>query len=153
MADIRRNSLSAMMVRRIKTLQGLSGIGEDNYRALLWSYGVESCKDLSILDGHAVIKCLQSMVNRIPEKRQFRQAKPYWELTGRSTDMASVKQLRMLEAMWMGVTRQTTRSKALEAYQAWLETRFRIKSVEWIARDQVGKIKFALEQMRAQAER
>lgn len=146
-----KSELPPMIVRRIKTLQGLSGISEENYRSLLWGYEVESCKELTITAGHAVAKVLQEMVDRIPEHQQFRQ--PYRELQGRSALMATGRQLRMLEAMWMDVTRQTSRREALSAYGAWLENRFRIRSVEWIEKDHVGRIKFALEQMRAQAER
>ena len=142
--------LPPMLVRRIKTLQGLSGITEDQYRALLWGYGVESCRELTITAGHGVAKVLQEMVDRIPEHQQFR--KPYRDLGGRSVLMATARQLRMLEAMWMDVTRKTSRGEALAAYGVWLEKRFGIRSVEWIEREQVGKIKFSLEQMRAQAE-
>ena len=144
-------TLPPMIVRRIKTLQGLSGISEENYRSLLWGYEVESCKELSIKDGHAVAKVLQDMVDRIPEHQQFRQ--PYRELKGRSAFMATGRQLRMLEAMWMDVTRQTNRRDALSAYNTFLYKRFDIGSPAWIERDHVGKIKFALEQMRAQRER
>ena len=140
--------LPPMMVTRIKTLQGLSGIGEYNYRALLSSYGASSCKELSVMDGRAVALVLQQMVDRIPEHQQFR--KPYKDVKGRSALMATARQLRMLEAMWMEVTRQTNRQSALSAYGAWLDKRFSIRSVEWIEKDHVGKIKFALEQMRVQ---
>ena len=151
MADVKKLVLPPMLVRRIKTLQRLSGISEENYRDLLWGYEVESCTELTITAGHGVAKVLQEMVDRIPEHQQFRQ--PYRDLKGRSALMATARQLRMLEAMWMDVTRQTSRREALAAYGAWLDKRFSIRSVEWIERDHVGRVKFALEQMRAQAER
>ena len=151
MTDAKKVVLPPMLVRRIKTLQRLSGISEENFRSLLWGYGVESCTELTITAGHSVAKVLQEMVDRIPEHQQFRQ--PYRDLGGRSALMATGRQLRMLEAMWMDVTRQTSRREALSAYGAWLEKRFGIRSVEWIERDHVGRIKFALEQMRAQQER
>jgi hypothetical protein len=147
----KKHELPPMLVRRIKTLQRLSGISEENYRALLWGYEVESCTELTITAGHALAEFLQTLVDQIPEHQQFRQ--PYRELKGRSALMATGRQLRMLEAMWMDVTRQTSRREALAAYGAWIEKRFGIRSVEWIERDHVGRIKFALEQMRAQRER
>jgi hypothetical protein len=151
MSDAKKVGLPPMLVRRIKTLQRLSGISEENYRDLLWGYEVESCTELTITAGHAVAEFLQHLVDRIPEHQQFRQ--PYRDLKGRSALMATVRQLRMLEAMWMDVTRQTNRRDALSAYHTFLYKRFDVGSPEWIERDHVGKIKFALEQMRAQRER
>jgi hypothetical protein len=141
--------LPPMLVRRIKTLQGLSGIGEEDYRSLLWGYGVESCKDLAIPSAHAVIGVLQRMVDKIPERRAAA-PKRYAEIKGRSVLMATAPQLRMLEAMWMQVTRQGTPGRAREAYAEWLRRRYGIASVEWIQREEVGKIKRALEAMGAE---
>jgi hypothetical protein len=143
-------TLPPMMVRRIKTLQGLSGMSEDQYRALLSGYGVESCVNLTITDARAVCDCLQGMVNRLPEKAQFK-AKTYEDLAGRSADMATVKQLRMLEAMWMQVTWKDNRRDAITAYHDWLKNRFNVGTPEWIERDRVSAIKRALESMLFQA--
>lgn len=145
--------LPPMLIRRIKTLQGLAGISEDNYRALLGGYGVESCKELTILDGRKVCDLLQKIVDAIPEKAQFKKAKPYSELRGRSADMATPKQLRMLEAMWMSVSRQKNRTDALQAYHQFLKNRFNLLTPEWIERDKVSKIKRALDSMIDQANR
>ncbi len=142
--------LPPMLIRRVKTLQGLAGISEDDYRALLGGYGAASCKELSIADARHVCDFLQKLVDAIPEKKQFRMAKPYSELRGRSADMATQKQLRMLEAMWVSVTWQRNRTAALEAYHQWLTNRFDIRTPEWIERDGVGRIKKALEMMIAQ---
>ena len=139
-----------MMVKRIKTLQGLSGITEDQYRALLSGYGVESCTHLTVVDGRAVCDCLQKMVDRIPEKAQFK-TKTYADLAGRSAEMATVKQLRMLEVMWMQVTWQKNRKDAIAAYHDWLKNRFNVGTPEWIERDRVSAIKRALESMLYQA--
>ncbi len=150
MAEQVKVTLPPMLVRRIKTLQGLSGISEDQYRALLSGYGVESCVNLTILDARAVCDFLQKMVDRIPEKAQFK-AKTYADLAGRSGTMATVKQLRMLEAMWMQVTWKDNRRDAIAAYHDWLKNRFNVGTPEWIERDRVSAIKRALEEMLFQA--
>ena len=152
-SQIKLPVLPPMLIRRIKTLQGLAGISEDNYRALLGGYGVESCKELTILDGRKVCDLLQKIVDAIPEKAQFKKAKPYSELRGRSADMATPKQLRMLEAMWMSVSRQKNRTDALQAYHQFLNNRFNLLTPEWIERDKVSKIKRALDSMIDQANR
>jgi hypothetical protein len=148
MAEIKKPGLPPMMVRRIMTLQGLSGISEEEYRSLLWGYEVESCKDLTIADARKVIDFLQGLAGKVPEKRPVH--KRYDDLGRRSGEMATPKQLRMLEAMWMDVTSQKNRVNALEAYQVFLHNRFRILVPEHIEKDQVGKIKMALEAMRVQ---
>ncbi|MEI6652558.1 MAG: phage protein GemA/Gp16 family protein [Chlorobiaceae bacterium] len=143
-------TLPTMMVRRIKTLQGLSGMSEYQYRALLSGYGVESCVNLTTVAARAVCEFLQTLVDRIPEKAQFK-AKTYEDLAGRSAEMATVKQLRMLEAMWMQVTRKDNRRDAIAAYHDWLKNRFNVGTPEWIERDRVSAIKRALESMLFQA--
>ena len=139
--------LPPMLIRRVKTLQGLARISEDDYRALLDGYGASSCKELSITDARHVCDFLQKLVDAIPEKKQFRKAKPYSELRGRSADMATPKQLRMLEAMWMSVTWQTNRKAALEAYHTFLKNKFNLLTPEWIERDKVSNIKRTLDAM------
>lgn len=136
-----------MMVTRIKTLQGLAGLGDEDYRALLGGYGVASCKDLSIVDARRVIGFLQGIVDRIPEKRPL--PKRYADIGGRRVEMASARQLRMLEGMWSQVTRQSSAARARSAYSAWLLKRFGIGSAEWIEAVDVGKIKRAFEAMGA----
>lgn len=140
--------LPPMMVRRIKALQGLAGIGEEDYRAFLWGYGVESCKQLDVGQARQLIEVLQQMVNRIPEKRPV--PKRFAEIGGRHVLMATERQLRMLEGMWMQITRQTTTERAREALAEWIHRRYGIGSIEWIRREDVGKIKRALEAMGAE---
>lgn len=145
--------LPPMIIKRIKTLQGLAGISEEDYRSLLWGYGVASCKELTILDGRRVCEFLQKIVDAIPGKQQFKKVKRYADLQGRSAIMATPKQLRMLEAMWMSVTRQRNRQAALDAYHQWLKNRFNLLTPEWIERDRVSNIKRALDAMIAQEEK
>ncbi len=154
MPELKKVTLPPMLIKRIKTLQGLAGVSDEQYRAMLGGYNVESCKDLTILEARAVCDFLQGIVDKIPEKAQFKaaaKAKPYSGLGNRHEDMATEKQLRMLEAMWMQVTFQPNRKAALDAYSVWLKNRFNIGSPEWIVRDKVGAIKRALEAMILQA--
>jgi hypothetical protein len=138
--------LTTRLIKRIKTLQRAAGVRDEEYRALLSGYNVQSCKDLNPSQAADVISFLQrisgSKIEPVPLKKRYNDL-------GRRTDMATPKQLRMLEAIWMDVTVQRTRSAAIDAYHAWLKNRFSIGSVEWIESGQVGKIKHALEAMRS----
>ncbi|MCE1274687.1 MAG: regulatory protein GemA, partial [Chlorobiales bacterium] len=122
---------------------------DDEYRAFLSGWGVESSKDLTPRQSAEVVAALRKLAGQEHGRagaRRSRRNLRYDDL-GHRPGMASPKQLRMLEAMWMDVTRQATRESALEAYCTWLLNRFRVGRPEWIADVQVGKIKMALEQM------
>lgn len=142
--------LNGILVKRIKTLQRAAGVDDDSYRAMLAGYGVESCRDLDAVQAASVISFLQVLVDGSGNRRPRRStgAKRYEDLDGRSAEWATSKQLRMLEAMWMDVTRQKTREKAMLAYHSWLMHKFGLTSAEMIAREDVGKVKMALASMR-----
>ena len=136
MRNQEKSGLPPMMVRRIKALQGLAALGEEDYRALLWGYGVESCKALDVGQARQLIEVLQQMVNRIPEKRPA--PKRFAEIGGRHVLMATERQLRMLEGMWMQITQQTTTERAREALAEWVHRRYGIGSVVCIRGVVVG---------------
>jgi hypothetical protein len=147
--------LNTMLIKRIKTLQRAAGVDEESYRAMLDGYGVESCKNLTLTQAAEVISFLQKLAgqdNRKSENQGSGFKKRYDDL-GSRVGKATPKQLRMLEAMWMGVTRQRNRNDAISAYHAWLRNRFSVSLPEWIEDDQVGKIKLALEEMKNQVKR
>ncbi len=143
--------LNNMLVKRIKTLQRSAGVDDESYRAMLAGYGVESCKDLDAVQAASVIGFLQGFVSgpsRIEKRGGAQAPKRYEDLEGRDSEWATPKQLRMLEAMWMDVTVQKSREKALLAYHLWLMHKFGLTSAEMIAREDVGKVKMALASMR-----
>lgn len=141
--------LNNMLVKRIKTLQRAAGVDDDAYRAMLAGYGVESCRDLDVVQAAGVIGFLQQVAGG--SKPSAGNKKRYEDLGRRGAEWATPKQLRMLEAMWMDVTRQKTREKALLAYHAWLLSKFGVSTPEMLSRDDVGKVRRALEAMRKAA--
>jgi hypothetical protein len=143
--------LNNILIKRIKTLQRAAQTGEDDYRAMLAGYGVESCKNLDFKQAAEVISFLQKLAGQDQGPGSARLPKRYADLGRRGAEWATAKQLRMLEAMWMDVTVQKSRVVALSAYQAFLMHRWQITSPEMIARDQVSLIKRALDAMRRSA--
>jgi hypothetical protein len=140
--------LTPMLIKRIKTLQRAAQIEEADYRALLAGYGVASCREMDLKQAAELISFLQKVAGQ--GQGSHRAPKRYADVGRRDAEWATAKQLRMLEAMWMEVTVQRSRKMAIEAYGTWLKNRFGIGSVEWIGREQVGKIRQALVAMRGQ---
>ena len=147
--------LNTMLIKRIKTLQRAAGVEEDSYRAMLEGYGVSSCKELNFKQATEVISLFQQLSGQDKRKIENQESglKKRYDDLGNRVGKATPKQLRMLEAMWMGVTRQRNRNDAISAYHAWLRNRFSVSLPEWIEDDQVGKIKLALEEMKNQVRR
>jgi hypothetical protein len=147
--------LNTMLIKRIKTLQRAAGVEEDSYRAMLEGYGVSSCKELNFKQATEVISLFQQLSGQDKRKIENQESglKKRYDDLGNRVGKATPKQLRMLEAMWMGVTRQRNRKDAISAYHAWLRNRFSVSLPEWIEDDQVGKIKLALEEMKNQVKR
>lgn len=141
--------LNTMLIKRIKTLQRAAQLGDDDYRALLSGYGVESCKDLELKQAAEVISFLQKLAGQDQGQGPARPPKRYADLGRRGAEWATAKQLRMLEAMWMDVTVQKSREVALVAYHSFLLHRWNVSSPEMIARDQVSGIRQALASMRS----
>jgi len=139
----------------IHVLKSKAGMDEDAYRAFLAGWGVSSSKELSPRQASEVVAALRRLAGqdhgRAGARRSWGNLR-YDEL-GRRRGMATPRQLRMLEAMWMDVTRQTSRDAAIDAYHTWLLNRFGIGRPEWIEDNQVGKIKMALEKMLTQESR
>lgn len=109
---------------------------------------MSSSKELTPRQAAEAVARLRRIAGQ-PAKRTTRWTlEPYKSLDGRSAEMASNKQLYLLlDRLWMSVTRQPTRAKAVTAFEEWLHKRFGIAKIAWITKDDVGKIKLALEAM------
>jgi hypothetical protein len=135
--------LNAMMVKRIKALQRAAGVDEESYRAMLAGYGVESCRGLDFRQAMEVVAALRRFAG---QDRRPGGSRRYDDL-GHRAGMATPKQLRMLEAMWMEVTRQTTRTAARSALGSFLLHRWQVTGLEMLRRDQVSAVRRALSEM------
>lgn len=143
-------------IKLIQTLRGKLMLTREEYLCLLSSYGVESSKNLNDNDAGHLLNMLIDMgvtakvwVNR--NSRQPRQKK-YDDLRGRDPDMATPRQLRMIEAMWAEVSRATDeegREKALRVFLG----RFKVSDIRFVDKRTASKIITALENMAASKEK
>jgi Protein of unknown function (DUF1018) len=145
MTNLWTSPLPTALITRIKMLQKQAGIGEDDYRALLLGYGVESCKELMQTDALRLIGFLTKLVE--PGKASRKETGKKYDYLGRRLDMATPKQLRMLEAMWKEVSYQPTVAKRNEAWSAFLKNKFDRVSPEHIEIDLVQRIVKTLQVM------
>lgn len=121
------------------------GLNEDDYRAMLDGFGVNTSKDLS--DAHALelIKKIECM--GIASGTWNTRKKRWDDLDGRP-GMATPKQLRHLEGLWVSVSRQPTLREKQKSFNVFLKNRFGIERIQWIPGNMVHKIKRALKTMR-----
>jgi hypothetical protein len=142
----------------IHTLKSKLGMSDDQYRAMLSSFGVASSKDLPRLDAKELIGVLVSMVRggvtQSPPPRRADTAETDAILSGRvryadSSEVATYKQQAMIRAMWDEVSKapESERAKALNAF---LEKRFKVSHIRWLPREAAGKVIRTLETMKKQ---
>ncbi len=148
MTILKTAPLSPALITRIKMLQKQAGIGEDDYRALLLGYGVTSCKELMQTDARLLIGFLERVATPVKSVVTVRKMK--YDDLGHRQDMATPRQLRMLEAMWKDVSYQTTVAKCHEAWLVFLKNKFDRISPEHIERELVQRIVKTLQAMKYQ---
>lgn len=137
-------------IKIIHMLKGASGLDDQNYRALLSSFGVSSSTALSVDDARELIKKMEYLA--IGAGWKSRKPMRWDHLDGRP-GMATPLQLRHLEGLWVSVSRQPTLREKQESFNRFLENRFGIARIEWIPAEMVAKIKRSLIIMRKQNEK
>jgi len=132
--------------RTIHALVALIGMPDEDYRALLWDrFRASSSKDLSAAQANDLVAALHALLpadqrTAHPRPQAAAGARRRFENLGDREDMATPAQLRMLEASFVQRSRALDLASKQLAFRNWLSNRFGIERVEWIPRDQVGKI-------------
>jgi hypothetical protein len=142
---------TALDIKLVHTLKHAIGLDESEYRAVLYSFGVESSKQLSHELALSLISKLEAIgITKGVWKKS--QKKLRWDDFAGRPDMATPAQLRMLEGLWVSVSRQPTLKEKQESFHRFLQNRFGISRVEWIESVQVGKIRKTIMAMVKQKE-
>ena len=86
-------------------------ISEDTYREILWTWGVESSKELTAIQAETLLNQLKEQAigcGRYQPKAKYKSQKwKYNNYSDRDESMASPAQLRMIEGIWLEVSYQT----------------------------------------------
>lgn len=108
MSKVMSTSKQRQMIGYFRKLLYLS---EDVYRDVLWSWGVESSKDLTINQAETLLHQLKNQavaLGRYKPKVKYKAQKwKYNNYSDRDENMASPAQLRMVESIWLEVSYQT----------------------------------------------
>lgn len=87
------------------------GISDDLYHEILWTWGVDSSKDLTAAQAEILLKQFKEQAIRQgkyqPKACYKAQKWKYNNYSGRDDSMASPAQLRMIEGLWFEVSTQT----------------------------------------------
>jgi len=140
-----------MSAKLIHTLVSRLGMPDDQYRQMLRDRcGVETSSALTPSQQRDLAQDLNAL---LPKDSRMRitgaggARRRFEHLANREAQYATPAQLRMLEATWVERSRKPTRQEAQDALNEFLLQHFRIGRIEWILKDQVGKILKSLQQV------
>ena len=129
--------ITPSQIRKIHTLKNQLGLDDDQYRELLHSFDVSSCKQLGEDEASIVIQNLEYDLKAY--NRQFQ--KKFEELANRDKSMATPKQLRKIEAIWSEIydksNNKDEKSKALRGY---LRKHFKVSDLRFITKSRARDI-------------
>lgn len=133
---------------RIHILKQALYLSDDDYRAALASFGVESSKDLTFHNAELLIHRFEQA---LPSNHPQRSSTKYENLGIRYNwalrrHYATPKQLRMLEALWM--SSPNVRQKTTQALEHFAKRITGKEKLEWLLIDDVQKVKKAIEALR-----
>lgn len=102
-------------IKCIHTLKSKLGLENDDYLNLLSGLGVQSSKELNFEGAQRLIRILQAQADGGRREMRVTQIKRKYSGIPRSCEQATVKQLRLVEGLWMEKARVKT-TEALDAF-------------------------------------
>ena len=118
------------------------------YEMLQNSYGVSSSKDLNQTQAREFLNKLRDMGRDMGIFKSTRiysfQKYNYNDLNGRADDMATPKQLRMIEALWLKVSRQTSDTDRKSALNSFIQRIIGVQNIKFLKKTDINKLKKAL---------
>lgn len=132
--------INKFQIVKIHALKKNLGWDEMTYREFLSTQfaGRTSSKQLNANEAALLIGLMEHMVGRSGAWKP--NEKKYDDLKDRGALMATPKQLRLIEALWAGVSRTTGEKDRGQALNKLLNNKFGIGDIKWIKRSEVNKI-------------
>jgi len=131
-------------IKIIHVMKSKVGLSEDDYRTMLEGFGVTTSKDLSDALAQELIKKIECVGIA---SGTWNTRKKRWDELDERPGMATPKQLRHLEGLWVSVSRQPTLREKQKSFNVFLKNRFDIECIKWIPENMVHKIRRALKTM------
>ncbi len=135
--------------KKIHTIVHALGMPDEDYRNLLnkW-FGVETCLKLNYSQAEVSIQRLEYIAAKMGKWEHWEDNRTKYNELGRRPGMASPAQLRMIEAMWAGVSYQKTSGEKGRALDRFIFNYFQISSLRFLESRHVKKIIRVLEEMK-----
>ena len=147
----RKEPIKPWQIKRIHGLLNRIGVSDEDYRARLEEeFGVRTCKKLSSTQAGKLIRNMESLAKEMGIDVGGRSKRTRRREWARRPGMATPAQLRKIEAMWSGVSRQRTAGEKRKALGAFLEKRFGVSDLAFVTHEMPGKIIHTLEVMKKQ---
>lgn len=125
---------------------------EDVYREILWTWHVESAKELTVDEAEILLhqlkrNAMSAGVFESKKKYSFQKYR-YNNLDGRDAKMATALQLRKIEAMWFEVSRQPDDIARATALNQFCERITEKERLQFLTKSDVSKLIKAMEVMK-----
>ena len=117
---------------------------EEIYREILANFNAESSKDLTDKDANILILQLRKNATDLGVIKPYK----YNDLSNRSNNMASPKQLRMIEAMWFDISFKSSESERKKAFEHFIFKITGKQKLRFLTAVDIRKIKNAIEHMK-----
>lgn len=138
-------------------LRKLLCISDDVYHEILWTWGVDSSKELTIAQAETLLNQLKKQAietGKYQPKAQYKGQKwKYNNYSDREDSMASPAQLRMIEALWFEVSNQTNDEARESALNKFCEKITGKARLVFITKIEVRKLIKALNTMKLAKQR
>lgn len=149
-ADIEK-TVTKGQIKAIHTLKSKLGLCDEYYRCMLSQYGAGSSKDLTFEEAEGLLAALQQMAEEAGVGRARNpKGKKYDDLEAkgkRDPDMATPRQLRMIEGVWADVSYMGNARDRAKALRAFIERRFAVSDLRFVTKATASRIIKALETM------
>lgn len=131
-------------------------LSDDVYHDILWSWGVDTSKELTLAQAETLLNQLKSQAigsgRYIPKARYKSQKWKYNNYSDRDENMASPAQLRMIEGLWFDVSYQKTDEERENALNKICERITGKARLMFITKNEVSKIVKVIKAMKAKKE-
>lgn len=140
---------SKTLIMLIHTLKSKLGLSDDEYRAVLAGYGVESSAEMDQSQKQDLVEALtrRAVKAGVWKDRRKRSTREGVDGHSRPGNMASPKQINYIEALWRAASRATddeTRRRALDSF---IHHRFNRGGLLMVEKSLVKKVIKAIETM------
>ncbi len=131
------NTNTKLQIKKIHTLKAYLNLSDDVYREMLFSFGVNSSKDLTFTEAQIFIEILEDKATSIQNWETY--PKKYDDLY-RDSVMASPAQLRMIEGVWREICYFDNDEFAKKSLRKFLNSNFKVADLMFLTKKKAIKV-------------